>query len=109
MNTTLNHNGEMEAQRVIPPAAEPRVASYENKPARLWQPPRSRGMGAKLVIGIAAALVVVGALLFQRSRSEARLKAATLELAVPTVATIAPKAGPAETEIVLPGNLTAYS
>ncbi|HWB59534.1 MAG TPA: efflux RND transporter periplasmic adaptor subunit [Chthoniobacteraceae bacterium] len=110
MNTTLNHSGEQETQprideveRVIPPMqpVQPAV-SQGHMPAR-------KGFAGKLIIGVVIALVVAGAILFQRSRAMAGLRASTLELAVPTVSVITPKAGPSQTEVVLPGNLTAYS
>ena len=117
MNTTLNHSGEQEAQprvdevqRVIPPMDPPApVASQEQAPFRLAPAPHKGGFAGKLIIAVIVALVVVGAVLFQRSRALAGLKATTLELAVPTVSVITPKAGPSTTEVVLPGNLTAYS
>ena len=115
MNTTLNHNGEKELDPRLHgeavaanPVASPRIPGKDNRDtARASESPR--GIAGKLFIGILVALVVVGVLLFQRSRAQAELKTSTLELAVPTVSTVAPKAGPATTEIVLPGSLTAYS
>lgn len=117
MSTTLNHNGEQEAEprlqerdRTFLHDAPARATSPKDQPAAGTRQPRGQGgPGKKLFIGIVIALVVVGVLLLKRAHTEAQLRTATLELAVPTVATIAPQAGPATTEIVLPGNLTAYS
>ena len=115
MNTTLNHNGEKEAQPRVHeeqpqhPAGPCGTAAHCSAAAETAARPAARGLTGKVFVGILAALVVVGVLLFQRSRVRAQLKTATLELAVPTVSTTTPKPGPGETEIVLPGNLTAYS
>jgi RND family efflux transporter MFP subunit len=54
-------------------------------------------------------LVVVGLLLWQRSRAFAQLTAITGQMAIPTVSTVTPRPGPGQTEIQLPGNLTAYT
>ncbi len=117
MNSTLNHNSELEAQprqhedRTTPsPLPQPRMAGHESATGTgAPQQPAARGLGGKVVIGVLVAAAVVGILLLQRSRAHAQLSTATLELAVTTVSTTMPKPGPGETEIVLPGNLTAYS
>ena len=114
MNTTLNHNGEKELDPRLHgqdvhahPAASPRIPAGTQHAHRTAETPR--GIVGKLIVGVLIALAVVGALLFQRSHVQAELKTTTLDLAVPTVSTISPKAGPTSTEIVLPGSLTAYS
>lgn len=111
MNSTLNHNGETEAQPRIheelhdeTPDPQPRIAGQGAPESRA-----TRGPGRKLLAGILVAAAVVGILLFQRSRAQAQLRTATLALAVIPVSTTTPKPGPSETEIVLPGNLAAYS
>ena len=128
MNSTINPSDEKEATsklldkntsihghasdqdggvvRVIPP-----LAPQEGKTAA--QPetkrPSGRGLGFALFVFIIAAAVVVGYLLWQRSRTHDQLVTATNDLSVPTVSTMTPKPGPTETEVVLPGSLTAYS
>jgi RND family efflux transporter MFP subunit len=74
-------------------------------------PPRAgkSRAGRKLLIAIVAALVIVGLLLWQRARAYSQLAIATTRMAVPTVSTTLPQISPGETEIQLPGNLTAYT
>lgn len=114
MSTTLNHDSE----KSVPPRPgtveevnPPRISSASEvlQTEKHQAPNTPKGLGGKLFIAVLIALVVVGALLFKRSREHARLADSTLALATPTVSVIAPKAGPAETEIILPGNLTAFS
>ena len=109
MNTTLSRNGEKESQRMLHgqdleavPAVPPPLNSGVNQQG-------TRGIAQKLFLGVVAAAAIVGLLLFQRSRVRAELTTTTLALAVPSVTTTTPTAEQAETEIVLPGNLTAYS
>ena len=115
MNSTLDYNGEKETLPRLhgqDPLVSPQVSHTGDKhPASAPKTslPPARGLARKIAFGILAALVLVGVLLFQRSRAESRLATSTLALAVPTVSTITPKAGPTHTEIVLPGNLAAFS
>ena len=71
--------------------------------------PAKSGPARKLLIAVLAAIVIVGLLLWLRSRAYSQLAITTGKMAVPVVATVMPQAGPGETEIQLPGNLTAYS
>ncbi len=130
MNSTINPSGEKEAPsvmldkntpvvthnhpsgqdgavtRVIPPQP-PQDNKTTAQPAA--KRPSGRGLGFVLFVFVIAAVVVVGSLLWQRSRTHDRLVTATNDLSVPTVSTMTPTPGPTSTEVVLPGNLTAYS
>jgi RND family efflux transporter MFP subunit len=90
----------------------PRIPAHEERPPNIPKnqprPGKSRA-GGKLLIAIVAALVVVGLLLWQRSRAFNQLAATTTAMAVPAVSTVLPTAGPSEIEIRLPGNLMAYT
>jgi membrane fusion protein (multidrug efflux system) len=72
------------------------------------RPARNRA-GRNLLIAIAAALVLVGLILWQRSRAFHQLAVATSEMVIPTVSTVNPQPGPGQIEIKLPGNLMAYT
>jgi RND family efflux transporter MFP subunit len=65
------------------------------------------------VLGLAVGLLIVVAIVVAgvvpRWRARAALKSETERLAVPTVAVVQPKLGAPQTEIVLPGNVQAYS
>ncbi|MGH9717212.1 MAG: efflux RND transporter periplasmic adaptor subunit [Candidatus Acidiferrales bacterium] len=75
-------------------------------------PPRRhhawRGLLAAIVVLLIVALVVIAGVL-PRLKAEADLKVETRGAAVPTVAIIHPKPGKPRTEIVLPGNLQAFT
>jgi RND family efflux transporter MFP subunit len=118
MNATINNHSTAE----VP--AEPLIhgrpfANHQDQPAPHQEPvrvgpshpPRAGKGGAarNLLFVIIAALVVVGLLLWQRSRTYRQLTATTAEMAVPVVSTVLPQAGPGEIEIQLPGNLMAYT
>jgi RND family efflux transporter MFP subunit len=97
---TVNHN----------PAHSPSADQGIHAPARPPGPAhKRRGGGRALLIAIAAAVAIVLLLLWQRSRTFHQLAAATDAMAVPTVSTVLPKAGPGQVEIKLPGNLMAYT
>jgi membrane fusion protein (multidrug efflux system) len=131
MSATINHNGTTEAKpqpldrgrRIFPdfpgdhnpPAIRPDVphtTSHEEtllNPAKNPPVPGRSRAGRKLLFAILAALVIVGCLLWQHSRAYSQLTVTTSHMAVPTVSTVLPKAGPADIEIKLPGNLMAYT
>ncbi len=60
-----------------------------------------------LVLLIVAAVVVAG--IVPRLKARAALKAETYDLAIPTVTAIHPKRGAPRQEIILPGNMQAFS
>jgi RND family efflux transporter MFP subunit len=70
---------------------------------------KGRAGGRLLLIAIVAAVAVVVLLLWQRARGFHQLAAATDAMALPTVSTVPPQAGPGQVEIKLPGNLMAYT
>ena len=71
--------------------------------------PRSKHavLAAIVALLIVAAIVVAGVI--PRWKARAALKNETNELAVPTVSLIHPKLGAPQTEIVLPGNIQAFT
>ena len=99
MNALINHNGSSDTL-----LAEPPLNSAKSSPAHVT----GRGR-RKLLAAIVAALIIVGYIVWQHSRAYSALAATTDQMAVPTVATVEPRSGPAETDIQLPGNLMAYS
>jgi RND family efflux transporter MFP subunit len=60
-----------------------------------------------IVLLVVIAIVIAG--IVPRMRAKAALKTTTDELAVPTVVLLQPKMGAPQTEIVLPGNIQAFS
>jgi len=79
-------------------------------------PPRqARGLSrtVKLLLILLVVCLVAGAVVFwginTRIKAAAAAKEATLELAVPVVAVIHPKPGEPEHEVVLPGNIQAFT
>jgi RND family efflux transporter MFP subunit len=73
------------------------------------QPPATRRTGLWIILAllIVAAIVVAGVL--PRIHARAALKDRTNELAVPTVNVIHPQLGATQTEIILPGNIQAFT
>ena len=72
-------------------------------------PIRRGGAGKWLLLLALVAAVVIGGLLWKRSGEHARLVDSTHDLANQYVNVIHPAAGAAQNEIVLPGNLMAYT
>lgn len=73
-------------------------------------PRRKSGRGVLIVVvllAIVAIIVIAGVV--PRFKARAALKTQTRELAIPTVAVIQPKLGDPRTEIVLPGNMQAFT
>jgi len=79
------------------------------------RPGRSRGVSriVKLLLVVLVACLMAGAVVFwginTRIKAAAAAKEATLELAVPVVEVIHPKPGEPEQEVVLPGNIQAFT
>jgi RND family efflux transporter MFP subunit len=72
------------------------------------QPRSKRGaLWAIIALLVIAAIVVAGVL--PRRRAQADLKKVTEDLAVPTVSVIHPKLGAPQTELILPGNIQAFT
>jgi len=76
-------------------------------PAPTARPRSARGYLIAIVVLIVVALIVVGGIVPRLNATKA-LKIETNELATPTVATILPKRGAPQQEIVLPGNMQAF-
>jgi len=75
-------------------------------PATGDSPAKHGGLVLLIVVLIIAAIVIAGVL--PRVKARAALKAATNDLAIPTVAVAHPKLGAPQTEIVLPGDIQAF-
>ncbi|MDR3722841.1 MAG: efflux RND transporter periplasmic adaptor subunit [Candidatus Acidoferrales bacterium] len=72
------------------------------------QPRPKRGaLWAIVALLIVAAIVVAG--IIPRWRAKAALRSETYDLAIPTVAVVHPKLGAPQTEIILPGNIQAFT
>lgn len=69
--------------------------------------PRQGVLAGVVVLGVAVVLVVAG--IVPRLKAKAALLKETHDLAIPTVSVIHPKLGALQTEIVLPGNIQAFS
>ncbi len=86
--------------KVQPPSGGPRPASKDS------------GSKHGVLIAVLAVLIIAGIVvagIVPRIRAKAALRTATNELAVPTVAVIHPKRGAPQQEIVLPGNIQAFT
>ena len=71
-------------------------------------PRTGHGVLIAIVVLIIVAAVVVGGIV-PRLRAKAALKAETRDLAIPTVSVIHPKEGAPHQELVLPGNIRAFT
>jgi RND family efflux transporter MFP subunit len=80
-------------------------AEYPGKPA----PPSAKHGFLLLIVAIIVVIVVVIAGVVPRMRAKAALKTETDKSAVPTVDVIQPKQGAPHQEIVLPGNIQAFT
>ena len=80
-------------------------AEYPGKPA----PPSAKHGFLLLIVAIIVVIVVVVAGVVPRMRAKAALKTETDKSAVPTVDVIQPKQGAPHQEIVLPGNIQAFT
>ena len=131
MSANINHNGSMELEPRPLERTRPAIPVFpgnhgqphiESEPSRttpggrtLPNPPdgthapAKSQTGRKLLIAILVALIIVGSVLWQRSRTYSQLAISTTQMAVPMVSTVHPQPGPADAEIKLPGNLMAYS
>jgi len=74
-----------------------------------WDAPGGRRGLLGVVIALLIIAVVVIAGIVPRRRARAELKSETRELAIPSVAVVHPAPGAPQTEIILPGNVQAYS
>jgi RND family efflux transporter MFP subunit len=107
MSASLNTEDNLEVKTAKQSGTTSRLDPDTNQAHRTFG---KRGGGLRIilmVVMIAAATVAV--IQWRRSHAFGTLASETHEMAVPEVTVVSPHAGPTETEIVLPGNLTAYS
>jgi RND family efflux transporter MFP subunit len=69
--------------------------------------PARNGLWILVALLVVAAIVVAGVI--PRLRARAALRTDTRDLAIPTVSVIHPKLGAPQTEIILPGNIQAFT
>src|SRR6185437_6286078 len=79
-----------------------------NHGRRTVDPQAGKG-GLAAIVGLLVVAGIVVAGIVPRMRAEKELKATTDELAVPTVVVTRPREGAPQTEIVLPGNIEAFT
>jgi RND family efflux transporter MFP subunit len=88
----------------------PEVDQTDPKPG---PPVPSKPLSLGLWIGLAAAVLVLGTVIYsgihERAHAESALGARTEEAAVPTVSVVQPSSGSATQEVVLPGNTQAFN
>jgi RND family efflux transporter MFP subunit len=80
----------------------------QEQPFRSRRRESGRGIWIAIVVLLAVAIIVIAGVV-PRFKARAALKTETRELAIPTVAVIRPKLGDPRTEIVLPGNMQAFT
>jgi RND family efflux transporter MFP subunit len=88
-----------------------RQGNGQMSPEGHWPPARprpGRGLAFFVIVLLVIALIVIAGIV-PRRRARAELASQTNQLAVPTVAVVRPTPGAPQTEIVLPGNLQAFS
>ncbi len=92
------------------PMLETRI---ENKPALPPPPPPARGRTFRVALLLVLAIVIVAGTVFfginARIQTAAAVKETTRELAIPAVAVIHAKPGDVKNEVVLPGNIQAFT
>jgi RND family efflux transporter MFP subunit len=92
--------------------SEPMIQT-EPSLGRLARPPRSSIARVLKAILIIALLLAAGYVIFRgirtRIQTAAAVKQETLELSVPTVAVIHPRPGAKQDEVILPGNIQAFT
>jgi RND family efflux transporter MFP subunit len=71
--------------------------------------PRSRRGALWMIVALLIVAAIVMAEIIPQSKTRAALKKETNDLAVPTVSVIHPKFGATQSEIVLPGNIQAFT
>jgi RND family efflux transporter MFP subunit len=93
------------------PMLETPIANQPISPPRSLPPRRSRTV--RVAIGLLVAILVVAGIVFwginSRIQTAAAVKEATRELAIPSVSVIHPKPGAMKNEVVLPGNIQAFT
>lgn len=88
------------------------VPASEISSVRIHDAPSPKGRGRGWLVLIIALLVIAGVVIagiVPRMRARAALRTTTNELAIPSVVVTQPRKGSPQTEIVLPGNIEAFS
>jgi RND family efflux transporter MFP subunit len=96
------------------------METLENNPSEVTEthqelpaPPSSGSSSRWWLVGLAAAVLVLGFVIYsgihQRAQAESRLGASTEQAAVPTVSVVQPTSNTAGKEIVLPGNTQPFN
>ena len=80
----------------------------ETRESRIEPPPRASKSRAVAIIAVLVALGIAIAGILVRRHEQSEVTKWTLEQAVPTVATVAPKQGVSGQQIVLPGDIEAW-
>jgi RND family efflux transporter MFP subunit len=88
---------------------EPRPQQPESHSAHILSPSAGRRALVAVAVFFLVAIGVAAISIWPRARANADLKASTKDLAVPSVLVISPKVGQPSDEVVLPGNITAFS
>jgi RND family efflux transporter MFP subunit len=93
-----------------PPAAATPHGAQLGAPLANPAPPAPGGRTPLLLLGLAglALVVMAGLTILARTHARAELDSDTLENLVPTVNVIHPRRAPAQIELELPGNITAF-
>jgi RND family efflux transporter MFP subunit len=94
--------------------SEPMIETRtENKPVSEPLPPPVRGRALRVAVLLLLFVVVAAAIVFfginARIQTAAAIKETTRELAIPSVAVIHAKPGAVKNEVVLPGNIQAFT
>ncbi len=90
-----------------PNPARPAAHNHESAPDQASVSPRMAAIGVIVLLVVAAVLAAIGIL--SRMRSERVLAETTNALAPRTVIALPPRPGASTSELVLPGNVTAYT
>jgi len=84
-----------------------------NKPMLPPEPPPARGRTFRVALTLLLAILIVAGIVFwginARIQTAAAVKETTRELAIPAVAVVHPKPGAMKDEVVLPGNVMAFT
>jgi RND family efflux transporter MFP subunit len=100
---------ETEPIAASPPSATPHGAELGGADTPAAPPAPAGRAPLFLLAGLAVLLVIgVGITILSRSRARAELETDTLENTIPTVSVIHPKRTPAQIQLELPGDITAF-
>jgi RND family efflux transporter MFP subunit len=104
MSTNETHTTSAETTKT-PDVPSAETAQGEGRP--------QRGLGRMAFLGLAAAAIALGVVIYAgirtRTAAEANLTRATAQAAIPTVDVVSPTAGAPTQELVLPGDMQAFT